>query len=400
MVRNRRLYYLLVFLITASLACGASARESEGTDTTGAMGTPGAGVDTPGAGVSTDDGTADVTPDGTAEATEEGQMDVEGAASTVSLPEIDPFEYSGTVATTGSFALVEFAEDAARQFRSNGFSGDFDIQAAGTTAGLAQFCSSGGIPLVLASRQINDEEIAACENNGIQPLEFQFGTSGVAVVVNIKNEFVTTLTIDELAAIFSNNTSLWSDVNASWPAEPIERYAPSANSEAYKRFVAEVLDGNASAIQSIGAIEFSDDGEELIQGVLSTPYAIAIVDFTTYFQYQDALVLLPIDESELSQVSAADESYPLSQSLYIYTTQTLMEDQPQIAAYLNFLLTNVDGIINDLGIFPAPPEALQASADTWLTALGLEDFKAQATGESEEEDAENGEATPTPTPAQ
>ena len=47
-----------------------------------------------------------------------------------------------------------------------------------------------------------------------------------------------------------------------------------------------------------------------------------------------------------------------------------MNGKPQVAAYLNFVLTNVDDVITDVGYFRASDEALNASKAAWLEAMG------------------------------
>ena len=91
-------------------------------------------------------------------------------------------------------------------------------------AGFERFCN-GESDISGASRPIDEEEVANCEEAGIAPIEeFRIGTDGLAVVVNPANDWIENATIEELNQIFTAES--WSDVNPDWPSEPIDRYIP------------------------------------------------------------------------------------------------------------------------------------------------------------------------------
>jgi phosphate transport system substrate-binding protein len=45
-----------------------------------------------------------------------------------------------------------------------------------------------------------------------------------------------------------------------------------------------------------------------------------------------------------------------------------MADKPQVAAYINYYLTNVSDMIGEVGYFPASADAMNASKQAWLDA--------------------------------
>ncbi len=55
------------------------------------------------------------------------------------------------------------------------------------------------------------------------------GTDALAVVVNPQNNFLNDVSLAELGQIFAM-AETWADVNPDWPAEPIHRYIPGADS--------------------------------------------------------------------------------------------------------------------------------------------------------------------------
>ena len=46
--------------------------------------------------------------------------------------------------------------------------------------------------------------------------------------------------------------------------------------------------------------------------------------------------------------------YKLARPLFIYSDAKIMAEKPQVAAFINFYLTNVNDVIGPVGYFPAP----------------------------------------------
>jgi ABC-type phosphate transport system substrate-binding protein len=46
-----------------------------------------------------------------------------------------------------------------------------------------------------------------------------------------------------------------------------------------------------------------------------------------------------------------------------------MQQKPQVAAFINFYLTNVDEEVRAVGYFPASKEALESAKQNWLEAM-------------------------------
>ena len=70
----------------------------------------------------------------------------------------------------------------------------------------------------------------------------------------------------------------------------------------------------------------------------------------------------------VDSVNAGD--YPLARPLFIYSDAGVMAAKPQVAAFINFYLTNVNDEVIDVGYFPASDEALATAQQNWLTAMG------------------------------
>ncbi|MBI3162505.1 MAG: phosphate-binding protein, partial [Chloroflexi bacterium] len=62
--------------------------------------------------------------------------------------------------------------------------------------------------------------------------------------------------------------------------------------------------------------------------------------------------------------------YPLARPLFIYTTAEIMQEKPQVAAFIYFYLTNLADNIIDIGYFPAPAADFEAAMEAWKSAVG------------------------------
>jgi phosphate transport system substrate-binding protein len=291
------------------------------------------------------------------------------ATSEVSLPEVDPAQYSGTIIAAGSSTVYPLAERMAERFQDEGFTGTITIDSIGSGAGFERFCVKGETDISNASRRIKDSEVASCRSIGREPLEFRIGTDALAIVVNKENTFVKGLTKEELARVFTT-AEKWSDVNPSWPAEPIKRFIPGTDSGTFDYFVEVVLNKDKALLLSAANTQLSEDDNVLVQGVLGSPYAIGFFGFAYYQQNKGKLRALAIEGVEPNEATAESGEYPLARPLFLYSDAKIMKEKPQVAAFLNFFLTHVNEEILDVGYFPASEDALNQAKQTWLTAMG------------------------------
>ena len=65
---------------------------------------------------------------------------------------------------------------------------------------------------------------------------------------------------------------------------------------------------------------------------------------------------------------ARSTSGQLARPLFIYSDAAIMKAKPQVAAFINYYLTNVNAEIVDVGYFPASADALDAAKQNWLGA--------------------------------
>jgi phosphate transport system substrate-binding protein len=296
------------------------------------------------------------------------QVPVELTAEPTADP-FSPLNVSGDVITAGSSTVFPLSERMAERFIDEGFSGNVTIDSIGSGAGIERFCVAGDTDVANSSRAIRDTEIESCQGIGREPIEFRVGTDALSVVVSTANDFVTDVTSEELALIFGTATN-WSDVRPEWPAEPIQRFIPGTDSGTFDYFVEHVYATDETIILAAANTQLSEDDNVLVQGIQGSPYAIGFFGYAYYAENADTLRILNIDGVEPNDVTVEDGSYPLARPLFLYTTAEILNEKPQVAAFLHFYLTFVNEEIVDVGYFPASEAALQGALDAFNAALG------------------------------
>jgi phosphate binding protein len=295
------------------------------------------------------------------------------------LPAVDPAQVEGDIILAGSSTVYPLAERMAEVFTDEGYTGNITIDSIGSGAGFERFCKAGESDISNASRAIRDSEIEDCRALGREPIEFRVGTDALTVAVSQENDFLTDVTSEQLAHLFSDAV-LWSDVDPSWPAEPIQRFSPGTDSGTFDYFVEAVMnpvyvvDAAADAGKGqqalLGApnLQLSEDDNVLVQGVESSPYAIGYFGFAYYGENTDRLKAISVDGVAPEAETAEDGTYPLARPLFLYSDAGIMADKPQVAAFIDYFLTYVNDEILDVGYFPASAEAIEASMQAWLEA--------------------------------
>ena len=294
-----------------------------------------------------------------------------------------PDAVEGDIITAGSSTVFPLSERMSELFQQEGYTGNITVDSIGSGAGFERFCKTGETDIANASRPIKDSEVEACAAIGREPVEFRVGTDALAVVVSAENDFVESLTKEQLGKIYTGEFKTWDQVDASYPAEAILIYSPGADSGTFDYFVEAVVapltpnaEGKADvklgeeAVLGLEGAQFSEDDNVLVQGVEGSPYAIGYFGFAYYSENSGALKAINIEGVAPNQEDVDNGTYPLARPLFIYSDAKIMAEKPQVAAFIYFYLNNVNDNILDVGYFPAPADALQASMDAWMTATG------------------------------
>ena len=294
-----------------------------------------------------------------------------------------PDAATGDFVAAGSSTVFPLYERMKQRFEEEGYTGNNTYDSVGTGGGFERFCKTGETDISGASRAIKDSEVESCKAIGRDPLEFRVGTDALSVVVSKENTFVTNVTKEELAVIFST-AQKWSDVRPEWPAEDILRYVPGTDSGTFDYFVEAIMapanlnaDGKADialgeeAFLKAANLNQSEDDNVLVQGVEGSPYAIGFFGFAYYIENADKLNVLSVGGVAPTAETAESGEYPISRPLFIYSDAKIIQEKPQVAAFIHFFLAEVNNEIDSVGYFPASQSALDEALATWTSAVGM-----------------------------
>ena len=294
------------------------------------------------------------------------------AAEGVTLPEVDPASSSGNIVAAGSSTVYPLTEAMAERFKADGFAGEITIDSIGTGGGFERFCKTGETDISNASRAIKDSEVENCTgyrpHSHRVPRRYRCPRSRRQQRERLSDAISPS---KSSLLIFSKNVTQWSEVRPEWPAEDILRFSPGTNSGTFDYFVEAVMDpvyaepegAGEEAILTAANIQFSEDDNVLVQGVEGSPYAIGYFGFAYFNENQGALNALSIDGIAPNAETAESGDYPLARPLFIYSDAKIMQDKPQVAAFINYYLSFVNDEILEVGYFPASSEALDAAKD-------------------------------------
>lgn len=297
---------------------------------------------------------------------------VQERQSRIDLPQVDPLDVEGNLVISGSATIYPLVQAMYDRFVQEGYGGIIRLSSLNTTTGFELFCQKGEIDIANATRTIEAAETQACREIGRQPVGFRIGTDALAIVIHPENEFLETATLRELSEIFLAEN--WSDVNEDWPEEPILRYIPSEEQGTFRFFTNRVFGGrNRRRLLNAPNTETSSDNELLVQGVAANKHAIGFFGYAYYQENAKNLKILPIGEIEPTLETVDAAQYPLSRSLYIYADANALRDEPHVAAFVNYTLTNINAEIRQAGYFPASPVAIDRSKSNFLQAIGYYD---------------------------
>ncbi len=295
------------------------------------------------------------------------------------LPEVIPASLTGDLYTAGSSTVYPLSEKISEMFKDEGFAGNIKIDSIGSGAGFERFCKTGETDVANASRKIKDAEVENCKalTPARTPVEFRVGTDALAIVVSKDNDFLKDVTMEELAKIFSSEAVLWSDVNPAYPAEEIQRFVPGTDSGTFDYFIEAVMlpvfgkedkENAKKVFLEAKNLSQSEDDNVLVQGVEGSKFAVGFFGYAYYNENSSKLTAVSVNGVTPSFTSAEDGSYKISRPLFIYSDAEIMKAKPQVAAFINYYLTNVNDVIEEVGYFPASEEALKVAMQNWLDA--------------------------------
>jgi len=264
------------------------------------------------------------------------------------------------IAIDGSSTVYPITEAMAEEFQKVS-KVKVTVGESGTGGGFKKFCR-GETDISDASRPIAQKEIDACKEAGIQYIELPIAFDALTVVVNSKNDWVKSLSVDELKNIWKPGSSVknWKQVNPAYPDKALALYGPGTASGTFDYFT-EAINGKSKASRT--DYTPSEDDNVLVQGVSGNQGGMAYFGYAYYEANQDKLRAIPIIAKPgapavmPSAESVKDASYqPLARPLFIYVNATAAAFKPEVKAFVNFYLENAPKLVAEVKYVPLPAE--------------------------------------------
>ncbi len=281
-------------------------------------------------------------------------------------------QLSGEVKVDGSSTVAPLSEAAAALYAEQQPDVNVTVGTSGTGGGFEKFCN-GETDISDASRPIKDEEIAACEAEGITYAELIVANDALTVVVNPAVDFVDCLTVEQLSAIWGPDSTIanWSEVDPSFPDLPLDLYGAGTDSGTFDYFT-DAINGEEGASRT--DYTPSEDDNTTVQGVAGSEGGMGYFGFTYFEENADTLKALEIDNGEgcvaPSVDTAQDTSYaPLSRPLFIYPSDKAIE-RPEVVDFINFYIENIDDIVTEAQYVPLTEEQKSTLAEEFEALTG------------------------------
>ncbi len=261
---------------------------------------------------------------------------------------------SGVITIDGSSTVYPLSEAVAEEFRGEAPEVRVTIGSSGSGAGFKKF-ARGESDISDASRSIKQNEIDACKEANIEYHELRVALDGIAIVVNKENDWIESITTEELKMIWepSSRVNKWSDVRPEWPNEGIELFGPSTAHGTYDFFTEEIVGESGASRPDYNAVS---DYNVAVQGISNNKFTLGYFGLAYFSENSDKLKLVGVDNGSgpvlPSLATVGDGSYsPLARPLFIYIKRSALERE-EVKAFVAFYLENAAALSEAIGYIP------------------------------------------------
>jgi phosphate transport system substrate-binding protein len=293
---------------------------------------------------------------------------------------------TGSIFISGSSTVEPISSLVAELFAEENPDVQITVEGPGTGDGFELFCN-GETDISDASRPIEEEEIEACEANGIEYTELEVAIDGMAVLTSPANDAVTCLSFQDLYALLgpeSEGFENWSDANdlgaevggsGDYPDAPLVVTAPGEESGTFDSFVELALEGIAEerGQEATTRPDYTSSANDnvIVDGIAGTDTSLGWVGFSFYEQNQDVVKAIEVDGGEgcvaptFETISGG--TYPLSRSLYIYVNNAKAAESEAVTTFVDFYMTDTGlrTAVEEVAYVTLPDDRVEATRSAW-----------------------------------
>jgi phosphate transport system substrate-binding protein len=313
-------------------------------------------------------------------------------------------ELVGEFLVSGSSTVFPIVQRQAEQFGAANGGVAIAVEGPGSGDGAQKFCN-GEVPIANASRLYKDAELEICAANGVEFIELRRGIDGISVITSADNDVVECVSFNDLYALVSEEAfgfDSWADANlltAQWDGTVfadvgLDIFGPGEESGTYDSFAEIVIESVTKGRTGLDpeSREFvktirpdytaSSNDTVILQGIGSSRYSLGWVGYAFAQEATDA------GDARMLQVSRddggdcvtptpetiADASFPISRFLYTYVNADAAAAEPAVAAFVDFMLSDVGlesvSAVGYVDLAPADQSRTQAIWAARLTGTG------------------------------
>ena len=257
---------------------------------------------------------------------------------------------------------------------------DINLNVSGTGGGFDKFCQ-GETDITNASRPISTSEMNTCREAEVAYIELPIAFDALTVVVNKDNDWIDSITVEELKTIWSpkatDTITRWNQVNPEYPDRPLNLYAPDPDSGTFDQrsqqapsfYGGVICDYFTEAVVGESGTSRSDyldseDDNTLVQGVKQDPNAMGYFGLAYYETQKDEIKALAIDSGDGAVLPSREtvesgQYQPLSRPLFIYINSSAAQKNPQLQALVKYYLEKAPDTVRQVGYVPLPEEGYE-----------------------------------------
>lgn len=271
---------------------------------------------------------------------------------------------TGEILIDGSSTVAPISTAIAEEFSLLHPELRIPVGTSGTGGGFKKF-SAGEIDICDASRPIKATEAEACKANGIEFIELKVAIDGLTVVVHPDNDWVESLTVEELKKLWAPESTVkkWSELKDGYPDDPIKLFGADTDSGTFDYFTEEIM-GKVGAIRN--DYQQSSDDNFLVSGVNGDKHALGFFGYAYYVENKSKVKAVPIAAEGGPPIAPTPETIesgtykPLSRPLFIYVTRKALA-KPEVIEFLKYYLSPQGrGFIAETGYIPLTDAQYQA----------------------------------------
>jgi phosphate transport system substrate-binding protein len=297
-------------------------------------------------------------------------------------------EVTGSLNISGSSTVEPITSLVAEKFRTENPGVEIAVDGPGTSDGFELFCN-GETDIQDASRAIDEEEVAACEESGVSYVELEVAFDALSVIGNPSNP-IECLNFGDLYALFgpeSEGFGTWADANAlaeevggngGFSDQPLTIVAPGTESGTFGSFIDLAIGDLAEERGQEETLrtdyQSSGDDNVIIDNAAGNASGLGFVGFSFAENAGDTIKEFQVDGGDgcvaPSAETVIDDTYPLGRSLYLYVNEEKLSSNPALQPFVDFYLTE-DGMasVEEVQYIALPPDRLEATRSAWEAAM-------------------------------